>query len=56
MKRATQKQDRAAQLTEAAGCRCSSRVGRYFRCDSLVHTDPVWALQFVRVARVHVLV
>ena len=59
----TQNQDRAAQLTKAAGCRCSSRVGRHFRRHShcsrymtLVHTDPVWALQFVRVARVHVLV
>ena len=31
MKCATQKRDRAAQLTEAAGCRCSSRVGRHFR-------------------------
>ena len=31
MKCATQKQDRAAQLTKAAGCRCSSRVGRHFR-------------------------
>ena len=31
MKYATQKQDRAAQLTKAAGWRCSSRVGRHIR-------------------------
>ena len=31
MKYATQKQDRAAQLTKAAGWRYSSRVGRHIR-------------------------
>ena len=63
MKCTTQNQDQAAQLTEAAGCRCSSRVGRHFIATVvvavthmiLVRTDPVWALQFVRVARVHML-
>ena len=57
-----QKQDRAAQLTKAAGCRCSSRVGHHFRrhsgCSRYTHDSCTHRSRLgtsIRVARVHML-